>query len=234
MYALFKKLLKHIYSFPCPACKENASTNNINALCCDCMDSIDTIYPPLCAGCGGPHDGFLELCGKCLKADERPWDKALAVFNMRGFGKKIIHSYKYSKRVELSRPLGVMAANRLKESGIEPDFIVPIPLHWSRYFMRGYNQSELVGKVISEQTGIPMKKFLVRSKRTKQQAKLDRKQREKNLMGAFSVKKNEFLKKRTILLIDDVITTGSTLTAATKVLLDEGADKVDILVLARR
>ena len=100
--------------------------------------------------------------------------------------------------------------------------------------MRGFNQSALYAKVLSEGTGIPICYALRREKYTKQQAKLDRNERKSNLSGAFSIFDSTILKKRAILLVDDVMTTGATLSAAAKAVKHAGASKVYVFTVARR
>jgi len=189
---------------------------------------------PFCPGCGGELDGVLEICRKCLREEKRLWKKAVSVFRMTGTAQELIHRYKYSNTPEMARPFGKLAAEALIKNGIKVDFIVPTPLHWLRSFLRGFNQATLLAEVISEETGIPVMDIMKRTKWTKQQARLSRKERKKNLKGAFSVKKQEICKNRSILLLDDVMTTGSTLSAAAAELMKAGAHEINVLVLGRR
>lgn len=198
------------------------------------MDKITFVKPPFCPGCGGELDGVLEICRKCLKEEKRPWKKAVSVFRMTGMAQELIHRYKYGNTPEMARPFGKLAAEALIKSGIKIDFIVPTPLHWLRSFLRGFNQASLLAQIVSEETGIPVMEIMKRTKWTRQQARLNRKERKKNLSGAFSVKKQEICKNRSILLLDDVMTTGSTLTAAAAELIKAGASEINVLVLARR
>lgn len=219
----------------CPLCGGVPADGSANMFCADCLKKLPWIRPPVCPGCGGEHSGILEVCPDCLHAEQRrPWRHALALMKMDGAAKELIYQYKYRKGPELARPLGRLAAASLELSGIRPDVIVPTPLHWFRYLQRGYNQAELLCRRIGQECGIPVETFLRRKKWTRQQAKLDRKQRIQNLHQAFSVIDSTNCRERCILLVDDVMTTGSTLSAAAETLLGAGAAEVDVLVLARR
>jgi ComF family protein len=231
---IFRLTLENACSFPCPSCHDLVSEEGKNRFCPDCMGKINFVSSPFCPGCGGSLDGALELCGKCLLEDKRPWKKAVALFNMEGHGRILLHRLKYHNCPELARPFGELSAAALRKAELNPDFITPTPLHWTRRFRRGFNQAEILSGIISEASGIPMEKVLKRVKRTQIQSKLKRDERKKNLIGAFSAKKEEICKNKSILLVDDVMTTGATLAAATGALLDAGAKEVFVFALARR
>lgn len=219
-------------SVTCPACK-TAIIGDPNKICEACEKKLPTIIGKKCPACGGAHDGIFDICTNCMKEDKRPWEKAYALFQMKGYGQQLIHSYKYNQQTALARPFGNMLAEQLQDHVTDIDYITPVPLHWIRFLSRGYNQSELICNVLSKGTGIPVKKLLKRQKWTRQQAKLSREERRRNINNVFSVKREAICKNSTILLVDDVLTTGSTLVSATRELLNAGADRVYIMILAR-
>ncbi|MFA6103455.1 MAG: phosphoribosyltransferase family protein [Victivallaceae bacterium] len=235
-------MLKHVLnivldsscSFPCPGCRKEVTAEARNVFCPDCRTRMKPILPPRCPGCGSELDGVLELCSKCMEFEKRPWDGAFALFNLHGPGQQLIHRFKYNNTPELARAFGGMAAEIIAERGVKIDVIVPVPLHWTRTFMRGYNQSMLVCGIISVRLGIPCRSLLSRRRRTRQQAKLNRQQRLENLSGAFALKKGVDCRKLSVLLVDDVFTTGTTLAAAAAVLREAGPEKLYVLSLGRR
>ena len=227
-----KRLVSEFVSFPCPGCLKNMPDGS-SGLCKECYGRIPIVKKPVCPGCGAENDGIFEVCGKCLKEEKRNWKNAVALMRMEDYGRELLHRFKYKNDTSLARPFGVMATDMLKKSGLKPDFIVPVPLHWTRTFTRGYNQTALVSQIISSETGIPMKKILRRVKRTPKQANLSGVERRKNLKGAFSATCDEICRNGVILLVDDVLTTGSTLSSASSALMEVGAKEINILILAR-
>ncbi|HBC89056.1 MAG TPA: hypothetical protein DCZ94_19120 [Lentisphaeria bacterium] len=227
-----KRFVSEFVSFPCPGCLKNMPESG-SGFCGDCFSRLPLVKAPACPGCGAENDGIFEVCGKCLKEEKRNWEKALALMRMEDYGRELLHRFKYKSDAALARPFGILAAELLKKSGLRPDFIIPVPLHWTRYWMRGYNQAEFISQIVSEETSFPLKKVLKRVKRTPKQANMSGKERRKNLKGAFSAIDDDICRNRVILLVDDVLTTGSTLSSASSALLDAGAKEINILILAR-
>ena len=230
----FETVLDSACSFPCPGCRTEVTDGARNVFCADCRTRLKPILPPHCPGCGSELDGVLELCSKCMEFKKRPWDNAFALFNLQGFGQQLIHRFKYNNTPEMARAFGGLAAEIIATGDIKIDVIVPVPLHWTRTLMRGYNQSMLVCEIISARLNIPCRMLLTRCRRTRQQAKLNRQQRIENLAGAFALKKGADCKKLAVLLVDDVFTTGATLAAATAVLREASPSKIYVLSLGRR
>jgi ComF family protein len=192
------------------------------------------VHAPYCPGCGGDNDGIFTLCGNCLKAEDRPWNTAAAVMRLEGYGRELIHRLKYRDAPELAMPLGRLAAARWQAAGQpRPDLLVPMPLHWTRRLVRGYNQAALVAEVVGAELGIPVRHLLRRTRRTRAQARLDREARQRNLAHAFAVPRRAICENRSIVLLDDVLTTGATLSAASEALRQAGAREIGILILAR-
>lgn len=243
-YKLRKRIAEWMFSavrciFPleCPICHGKPMDDSPNMLCARCYALLKFVPKPACPGCGGPMTGIMDMCSSCMHAAAaRPWSKAFSLYEMRGFGKELIHEFKYRKNHHLCRPIARMIAMHLGDSIRQEGFdsIIPTPLHWFRKIQRGYNQSEYLAEQLGSELDLPVIRNLRRKKWTHQQAHLDQKARIQNLKGAFRVVHPEKIAGKSLLLVDDVLTTGATLAAATQCLLDAGAEKICILVIARR
>ena len=231
----FLRLISEKLNFlACPACN-TGNGHGINDLCDDCREKLMFFSDLCCKSCGGELDGVLGCCSKCLKEGERPFIEAASIFAYREFGKEIILKYKSKGVVSFSRIFGRMAVKRITENYPHWNFdiIVPVPLHWTRKFTRTYNQSELPAKFISRELNKPcVPDALKRIKRTKNQKFLSGKERHKNLRNAFKANR-KYIENKKILLIDDVFTTGATLSCAAEELLNNGAEYVYVLSFAR-
>lgn len=231
---IFRFLSHRLNILACPGCGDGDG-GGINDLCESCRSKILFFGDSCCYSCGGELDGVLSCCSKCMKEDKRPFVEAVSVFSYQSFGKKIILDFKSRDMLPFARIFGHMAAERIKSACQDWDFdmVVPVPLHWSRKFSRTYNQSELFSSFMAAELGVPMvKNALRRIKRTRSQKFLSGEERHKNLRDAFRGVRN-IVEKRSILLTDDVFTTGATLSCAAKALLDAGAAKVYVLSVAR-
>jgi ComF family protein len=140
--------------------------------------------------------------------------------------------YKYNGVSPLSEPLGRLLARALPRAEAF-DAIVPMPLHWVRRWRRGFNQSELLARVLAKRIGVPVVAAVRRRKPTPPQAGLTSAQRRTNVAGAFVVKNSSQIRGQHVLLIDDVLTTGATARACAAALKRAGAAQVTVLTLAR-
>jgi ComF family protein len=172
------------------------------------------------------------MCLACLKQEKRPWSRGISVARLDGVAKEMVHRLKYASDTAIARTFASLANERFLESEMQADNVIPIPTHWTRRLVRGFNQVNLIAGVFSKLSSIPLSHELKRIKPTPKQASLDRAARLLNLQGAFAAHKNKVQGKK-ILLMDDVITTGATMTAAVSALLDAGAADVAVLSIAR-
>ncbi len=229
------ELISAVLPLPCPLCGKGVPFDGShNMFCTDCLKQMPMIRGKVCRTCGAEVDGIFESCSDCMNAPKPPWTRAYALFKYTDEVQECIHRFKYRGYTVLARPLARLAAGVFDNETPHYDVIVPIPLHWRRFLQRGYNQSSLFAKELSKWTNIPVKRVLKRKKHTPRQAFLTRKERNLNINGAFSIFDSTEAEKRSILLIDDVMTTGATLSEAAGVLLNGGAARVDVLVIARR
>ena len=165
-------------------------------------------------------------------------EKATALFTFQKGSKfrKLLHSLKYRGKSEIGILLGKeLAAEMLSSKNYSDiDYIIPVPLHPKRQKQRGYNQSEMIGVGMSKVLKIPMlTEVLIRNLETVTQTKMTKDERWKNVSGKFIISDGEILKNKHVLLVDDVVTTGSTLEACGEVLLTIEGLKLSIAVLAK-
>ncbi len=166
----------------------------------------------------------------------RGFDAAACFGAYEGTLRELIHLYKYRKIRTLVRPLSNLLMSALPRT--EPfDAITPVPLHWRKRWQRGFNQSELLAREIAGRTGIPMLNAVRRVRATQTQAGLSNTGRRQNVTKAFAIKGGERWRRRIsgkrILLIDDVMTTGSTAASCALALKQGGASRVVFLTIAR-
>jgi ComF family protein len=206
--------------------------------CEACFKDFTEIKSPICSLCGRPLSAGIEqdrVCEDCLR--KRPsYDIARAPYLYDGALMTAIHELKYSQRSHLADSLGSLLASFAETwiGELKGPLVMPVPLHPRRLRSRGFNQSLLLARCVASKTGAELDFLSLRRTRfTKPQTALSSEERKKNVRKAFEVVKPEAVRKRTILLVDDVATTGSTLNECAKALKRAGADGVLCLVLAR-
>lgn len=210
--------------------------------CRNCLQGVMPLDPPLCPRCGvmfkSPCAGD-HLCGRCLEQPP-PFHMARAAFLYDRSLVDVIHCFKYKGRVQLAAPLGLLLRQAyLRFWGRERvDALLPVPLHAGRLRQRGFNQAELLVRKwpgLADGADVPpiAGGVLRRARATASQAGLGRRERAANVNGAFMVRRPEQISGRHLLLVDDVVTTGATAGECARLLLAEGAARVDVLALAR-
>lgn len=209
-----------------------------HGICGSCAKEISWLAPPFCPSCALPiHSPAVSshVCGECMR-DPPPFcsARALVVYNQEVF--PLLHKMKYGPDASLARFMGELLVLNLKEEllSLLTDLVVPVPLHASRLRHRGFNQAAFMGKAVARTLGVPLELGLLeRHRATPPQVGLSRIQRRENVKGAFSVRQKGLIKGKTILLVDDVYTTGATLREASRELIGKGAAQVHVLTFAR-
>ncbi len=232
---LFQGFIDFFFPPLCAACGERLREDE-EVVCDTCRQSFTQVPKPWCLRCGA---GEVKAKQKhCKVCPEKPvfFDLARAVVLFRGAAREAIHTLKYKTRPEVGPVLGRLMFLYLKrELGDETfDAIIPVPLHPARERERGFNQAELIAEEMTRLAHIPLiPEVLIRIKSTKQQTQLPVEMRRQNVAGAFALRIAEPILGKTILLIDDVYTTGNTVNEASRVLKDGGASRVCVLTFAR-
>ena len=171
-----------------------------------------------------------QRCGLCRRG-VRGFDAAYSFGFFEGELRELIHLFKYGRVQTLAKPLGRLLALALPRDA-SFDVIVPMPLHWRKRWQRGFNQSELLARDLGRRTHIRVSAALQRVRNTASQAGLTSAKRRQNVSGAFRAKKR-MLAGKSVLLIDDVMTTGATAASCARALKLSGARQVTLLTLAR-
>ena len=230
-------LLNLLFPPHCLVCNQPVTQHG--TLCLSCWNGVRFITDPYCACCGHPFDyaqGKDALCGNCIR--ERPhYSRARSAFRYDEHSRALVTKLKYADQLHLSAVYGKWLANCGQELIGSSDIIVPVPLHYWRFIGRRYNQSALLAYALKKHCGLPvLPDALRRTRATKPQPGLTRKQRKANVKNAFVVapRLRPLIQHKTILLIDDVMTTSATISECAKTLLDAGAVGVNVLTLARK
>lgn len=177
-----------------------------------------------------PH---LKICQKCLKS-EPLFHRLAAVFEYAGPAATLVKHLKYANQSYLAEGMGAFLAYQFYQlKWPVPDLIIPVPLSLTHHFSRGYNQAELIAMALGKIIGSPVKQVLKRKSGDFSQTALDRSQRERLEGSAFFVKKNAAIQDRTILVIDDVLTTGTTLKRCAEALWEEAPKSLYGLTFCR-
>jgi ComF family protein len=220
----------------CLSCRKPVGA--AGGLCPACWTGMGFIERPYCERLGTPFvsDDGDALLSPAAIADPPAYDRARAAARFGDVARDLVHLLKYGDRLDLAGPLGGWMARAGRELLADADQLVPVPLHWSRLWQRRFNQSAMLARVISAQANVPVADdLLVRTRATQPQVGLARKERARNVQGAFAVERSARIrvKGRNVVVIDDVLTSGATADACARVLRRAGAARVDVLVLAR-
>ena len=229
-------LLDLFYPPVCLYCE--AAIAQPDALCAACFRKLRPISAPYCPILGLPFEvpmGPDAVSAEAI-ADPPPFRRARSAVLYNEVARRIVSRLKYGDRPELARFCGGLMANAAADLIADKPVIVPVPLHPSRLFERRYNQSLELARAIGRVTGLPVDAGLARrTRRTRQQVGLSADARQRNVAGAFAIHPTTAVRlgSRPVLLVDDVITTGSTVKALTRAFRRAGVEHVDVLSFAR-
>jgi ComF family protein len=236
MNPLLRGILDLLYPPRCEACGRLRR----DPFCGECRAQVEMVQTPLCRLCGEPFDPRAQGAPTCERCRGRrlPLTIARSAAFYRGPLAGAIRRFKYHGQVVLARPLGSIMIEALDGAagGTDPStvgVICPVPLHSSRQRERGFNQSQLLAEEISVAIGKPVIPLLERVRPTAPQVDLPARARAENVRRAFAAKADAGIAGRTVLLIDDLFTTGATLMECGRALKAAGAAEVRVFTLAR-
>jgi ComF family protein len=193
---------------------------------------LDAILPARCPVCNAYLQGEIGLCADCVARLEPAVDgQMIHLGRYRGHLDRVAHALKFANRRAVAVPVGAKLAQGIRTAGWTVDAVVPVPLYWVRDLERGYNQSRVLAQAIAPHLETPVLDALERSRSTLRQAKLPKAERAQNVQDAFNVTQD--VTGLEILLVDDVHTSGATLTEASLALISKGAKRVRIAVISK-
>ena len=229
-----------VYPKTCVVCK-NKLKNGLSVddfVCFGCWEKITRNTPPFCHCCGRHLDKnnvAKNMCPSCIKTKVH-FDRAFSPCAYLGTIKELIHAFKYQNKDYLGETLSKLMIDFINEYNLPVNFIdliLPVPLHSARMRQREYNQAQILSRHIAAKFNKPvLDGVLIRHRNTKTQTDLNIHQRLNNVAGSFSLRNKERIKNKDILLVDDVMTTGSTVSEAAYTLKSAGARLVFVLTLA--
>lgn len=224
------------YPPTCVVC--SGMVEGLEYLCASCRSRAPRIVAPFCTKCSEPFFGAITQTFSCANCEHRTlhFDAAVAAYRSRGLVRKLVHDFKYGRQRHLRYPLAVWLSETLNDPrlrGRRFDMIIPVPLHAARERERGFNQATLLAELLAPKLALPLRPVLERIRYTTTQTAYDRAERIENLQDAFRLRKNWDVRELRVLLIDDVLTTGSTLSECARVLKAAGAMSVHAATAAR-
>jgi ComF family protein len=234
-------LLNLLYPESCLVCSAPVARLQDRGICPACWQRALRlrITGAVCPSCGIPYQSFAEepahLCGKCILSLP-PYSGARAFGYYSSELSRMVQALKFSGRRDLAPLLAPLLASTFLEfwQPEDVDLIVPVPLHPNRKKERGFNQAALLGRALARLLGMPCEdRVLRRARSTPPQVGLSDAERARNVAGAFVCRRPDRIRARRLLLVDDVMTTGSTAASAASALLNAGAARVCVLTLAR-
>jgi competence protein ComFC len=236
------RLLDLVYPPRCSLCSANLTDGR--TLCHGCMADLPRLTEPYCQSCGEVFSGKIDgpfACPNC-KNLKFAFDFARPAMVRDDRTLDLIHRLKYGREIHLADSLGCLAAESFADPRLAPALeqswpLVPVPLHRKRMRHRHFNQAEEISRSLSGHTGLPLLKALHRIRQTETQTLLSRKQRMANLRGAFTITRRgrKWIENSPdgVVLVDDVLTTGSTVNECAKTLLQSGFYRVFVVTVMR-
>jgi competence protein ComFC len=233
---LLDTVLELFYPSNCVGCGQPQDLGAL--LCNECRETLTRIQAPFCRCCSRPFEGIItgEFC--CPNCEDRAPAFACAVSNYQAKGvlRDLIHRFKYGREFYLRGVLTEYLTEAMQDARIQAnpvDGLVPVPLHPTRLRERGFNQADALAETLSKRTRLPVLRCIQRRRYTSTQTQFDRVERMQNLRNAFALRKSNDVRGKHLVLLDDVLTTGSTLHECALVLRAAGAESVRAITVAR-
>jgi len=236
---VLRRILDILLPTACSYCSSSVGDSGVPFFCSACWNDFAVMSGPLCPSCGRQFESSEALrhspdhcCLDCRK--QTPFfDQAVSIGYFEGPLREAIHQFKYRPCRSLGVPLGRWMAENLGAVRAV-DLVIPVPLHSSRLRQRGFNQALLLANQVADSFSLPLcYDNLVRLKRTKPQVELSPEERLQNVKNAFSMLVPDRMIGKSVLIVDDVYTTGATMNECSRILKEAGAVRVSALTIAR-
>ena len=220
-------------SIYCIACGNLIDKTRKYSLCDECIRKFNWVTQRSCDKCGRPlrDNQKGDRCGICNDV-ELAFEKGYVCVEYDDDTKEIVHHYKFNDQVYIAKVVAEIMRDKLKGKCELLSLITAVPMHKKRLRKRGYNQAEVLARELGKLIALPYEPLLARVNPTPPMSSLGIEARRLNLEEAFAMRKGQDARDKTILLIDDVLTTGSTADACARVMLDAGAKRVNLAVFA--
>jgi ComF family protein len=244
LQTLLESIFGVLFPSECRLCHTPLDNVSRIPVCRECLDAIEPVRSPQCVICGDRLVSAQLLMGdgRCTSCRdfEPEFERAVSFGEYEGGLRGLIHLLKYESVIPVASPLGHMMAKAMQEllagrDSLRP-LLVPVPLHKNRRRARGFNQSELIARSAAKDLSPRLEldsRILVRQRDTISQVGLSREERMENVRGAFQVNAPERVRGRILIVVDDVMTTGTTLSECARVLKQAGAERVWAATVAR-
>ena len=239
LLSVLNTILDIIYPRSCYLCKKTLP-ENYTCFCLSCLRKLPLIKYTICQRCGSPLGQYISFHASCNICKNKYFSFAglrYAGYYEDGL-RQLLLDLKFNRQYHIAMFLGRILANHLKKYPFRhsPDAVLAVPMHLIDEQKRGYNQSELIAKVVAKQLKLPLiNNLLYQTNKKEKQSSLPENQRHQNVLNVFSVnsKIKNYWKGKTLLLIDDIFTTGSTANECSKVLKKNGIKRVYVATIAR-
>ena len=223
--------LDWIYPPKCMACNRLIPVNDKDRralwLCDDCELLCEVVEPPICEICGTSVPEDIRRCGYCVNKNHN-FTRNYAGFRYDGILVDILHEIKFRNKKHCAGGLGTLWARALTELPVEADYLVPVPMHRKKQRLRGFNQALILADSLSRRFNIPLIPALIRTQNTPPQSGFSMSHRAENVRGVFSLnpKYENVIADKILILVDDIFTTGASLSECAGVLKQHGAAEV--------
>lgn len=224
-----KTIIDLLVPHHCVVCSKPVFSNNL--YCCEsCFDQLP-FQQNACSVCGQQFNAQSDICGQCIN-NPPEFESCFCAFAYQSPIRELIQSFKYQQQPALATLLSRLLYQEVCDQQLElPEALIPVPMHYSRLRERGYNQAQLLATEIGKLSNIKVDNCLIKkSKITPTQASLSRKQRIRRIKGSFIA--NQKAPYSSVAIIDDVVTTGATISEITKILKQKGVDSIQIWAIA--